>query len=404
MLFARTDNGNWISIWHLVVDGATQWIVGRNLTRKCNLEYIGRTAIRLSIPVPSEFIEMYDFYRHSHMQQSRYIDSPSESLKSHLSSSPAWLAAVNSLKASRSKLDVTNWPSIRRIVDRGHKHVCGHATYSDMRALSDCNKLWNNQTQHYLSQAVSNCQHCKSASTPPPNRRVSLLSLNLEFKDIVFLDHFYLNSVTVLHCMDVATSFSAGAVVTSTNLETSIYNIELLWIAQFWPSSSLQADEAFHDPIFKSFLEIYDIELRPFPPLQHCKNTIEPRNSMIRLIFLRLKHAEPDFSDSVHAVRAIRISNDLYGLDTLSSSEISKGLVKPLCVSQRPVLVHDEPQAAHHELIAKRKLTLIMRSNDYLSQSIKIGDLVQIFIHDGKAKRGSWISPRKVLSTDTAAG
>ena len=40
----------------------------------------------------------------------------------------------------------------------------------------------------------------------------------------------------------------------------------------------------------------------------------------------------------------------------------------------------------------------------YESSDFKIGDLVEVFIHDGKSKRGSWTSPRQVLSIDHDAG
>lgn len=402
LLFAKTDNKNTISIRHIVVDGSSQWIIGRNLTRKCNIEYIGRSSIRLPTIEPTDFIQMYDFDLHSHVNIDRFLNLNYGSRV--LSPSPAVLAADNVLQASYVNTPSMNWSQIRRIVDRVHKHVCGHATYSDIRTLLDRNKLWTGQTQKYLSELLSECHHCKAASTPPPNRRVSLSSLNYEFNEVVYLDHFFLDSVTVLHCMDASTRFSAGAVVESTSMESAIRTIELVWFSQFWPPSSFQADGAFNNDIFKSFLDIYDVDLRPVPPRRHCKNAIEPRHGTIRSIFLRLKSADSKTSDSLHAIRSIRISNDLYGSDTLSAFEMAKGYSKPLVANQRPIQVDAELQAAHDELIAKRKLTLIMRSNTFPSQSFKVGDLVQIYINDGKSKRGSWTSPRKVLEINTNAG
>ena len=111
----------------------------------------------------------------------------------------------------------------------------------------------------------------------------------------------------------------------------------------------------------------YDIEMRPVPPRRHCKNPIEPRHGTIRSIFLRLKNSDVNVSDELHAIRAIRISNDLYGSDTLSAYEMAKGFSKPLIVDQRPIPIDDSLRAAHDELIAKRKLTLIMRSNKFLT-------------------------------------
>ena len=83
---------------------------------------------------------------------------------------------------------------------------------------------------------------------------------------------------------------------------------------------------------------------------------------------------------------------------------MAKGYTKPVITGQLPIAVDDELQKAHEELIAKHKLTLILRSKVFPADSFKIGDLVQVFIKDGKAKRGSWSSPRAVLSIDSTSG
>lgn len=305
------------------------------------------------------------------------------------------------MHSNSANLSYTDWSNRQRIIDRVQNHVCGHSTYSDMRTLLERNKPWDENTQKYLFQLVSNCMHCSATSTPPPNRRVFLASLSREINEVLCIDHFFLDSLTVFHCMDVATHFSAGSIVESTSMESAIHSIELIWFSQFWTPSFFQADGTFQNDQFKPFLKRYEIELRPVPPRRHCINPIDPRHGTIRSIFLRLKSAEPQKPDRLHTIRAIRISNDLYGSDTLSAFEMKKGFSKPLISSQRPIPVDEELHTAHDELIAKRKLTLIMRTNTFLSAQLKIGDLVQVFLHDGKSKRGSWNSPRNVLSINS---
>lgn len=70
--------------------------------------------------------------------------------------------------------------------------------------------------------------------------------------------------------------------------------------------------------ILVHFLEQYGIDLYPFTPRRHQKNTIEPKHGSIYSIFLRLKAANGTVSDDLLAINAIRISNDLYGFDTFS--------------------------------------------------------------------------------------
>lgn len=46
----------------------------------------------------------------------------------------------------------------------------GHAKYYDIPTLLERNKLWNDQSQKYLIQVVTDCVHCKASSTPQLNR------------------------------------------------------------------------------------------------------------------------------------------------------------------------------------------------------------------------------------------
>lgn len=112
------------------------------------------------------------------------------------------------------------------------------------------------------------------------------------------MDHMFLDKVTVFHMTDVATRFSVGAVVENTSMENVIDHIENLWFAQFWPPNYVHADGAFQNEIMDIFLSRYDVKIRPVPPRRHSKNAMEPRHRTIRSIFLRLKHAEPDTSDT----------------------------------------------------------------------------------------------------------
>lgn len=45
-----------------------------------------------------------------------------------------------------------------------------------------------------------------------------------------------------------------------------------------------------------------------------------------------------------------------------------------------------------------------MRSSVYPSEVLETGDMVQVLIHNGKAKRTLWTSTEKVLAIDQTAG
>lgn len=94
-----------------------------------------------------------------------------------------------------------------------------------MKALLERNNIWNEKTKNYLSNVVSICTDFKASSTPPPNRRVLLVSLNRDFNDVICMDHMFLGIVTVFHMMDVGTQVSVGTVVNSTSMDNVIYRM-----------------------------------------------------------------------------------------------------------------------------------------------------------------------------------
>ena len=109
VLFATTDNGNSISIRHLVVSGSSQWIVGRNLTRRCNIEYIGRNAIRLPTIKPTDYIQMYEFYMHSHVNIDRFVDFDSD--KNH-DIIPEISVASTTFQSLAAKPNLSDWSTV----------------------------------------------------------------------------------------------------------------------------------------------------------------------------------------------------------------------------------------------------------------------------------------------------
>lgn len=98
-------------------------------------------------------------------------------------------------------------------------------------------------------------------------------------------------------------------------------------------------------------------------------------------------------------VQAIRISNDLYGNDVMSANEPAKGYTRPIH-GKHPMMLVPELREAHDKLLAKRKLTLILRSKAVKNLPIHVGDTVQVFIKHQNEKRGKWSDDKPVLSYD----
>ncbi len=113
---------------------------------------------------------------------------------------------------------------------------------------------------------------------------------------------------------------------------------------------------------------------------------------------MRLKDACENETDSfVLIYQALRISNDLYGNDVASSHELAKGYTRPVLHGKTPMRVPEEIISAHEQLLAKRKLTLIMRFKSTKDSIVRPGDMIQVDVKKDSAKRGKWLSPRPVL-------
>lgn len=163
--------------------------------------------------------------------------------------------------------------------------------------------------------------------------------------------------------MDAATRDSAGALVESTNKHVAIYNFELIWFTQFWPPSPIQVGVAFKNDVFKSFLQPYDIENRPIPPIYHSKNPVKLRYGITWSISYRLKSVEPQAPESALTNRAVCISSDLYESNNISAFEVAKGFYKPLVSFHRSNKADYALKAAQDELLARHKLPLVFGSN-----------------------------------------
>lgn len=83
---------------------------------------------------------------------------------------------------------------------------------------------------------------------------------------------------------------------------------------------------------------------------------------------------------------------------------MEKGYTKPIDQSFLPQGTPESLVSAHNELVAKRKLTLLLRSNATCNPTVRAGHLVQIYFKEKDQKRGRWLSTRTVLSHDPDSG
>lgn len=190
--------------------------------------------------------------------------------------------------------------------------------------------------------------------------------------------HFYLDSVRIFHCMDMLTRFSAAFVVKLAYLDEEVFGFEVCWIYQFWHPTSINGDSAFESGSFSVYMKNRKINFRLVPKRRHRKKPLEIKHGVIQGIFLRLKNASPDENARTISLRAVSISNDLYGSYVTSSFELSKDFTKPIdtnYVFEIPADVVDDNQ----KLQAKRKLSFILKSKPTSKINFAVGDVIEVF-------------------------
>ena len=180
--------------------------------------------------------------------------------------------------------------------------------------------------------------------------------------------------------MDLVTRYSAVYAVDTANMEDAVAAFEACWVSQFWYPEALYGDKAFKANEFQSYIEELGITLRPVTPVRHSKSAIGSKHRVIRSIYLRLKESAGTRHNAILAAyKAVSISNDLNGNDTMSAFELAKGFTKPVCSKPAGCAVPDDVIMAHEKIQARRKLAIMLKSKTVTEFPIRVGDLVEVF-------------------------
>ncbi|PXF44010.1 hypothetical protein BWQ96_06243 [Gracilariopsis chorda] len=173
-------------------------------------------------------------------------------------------------------------------MDKVHKNVCGHATYTHIKTLLQRNQVWDYSIEKYLSRTLEECISCFTTARAQPFLKVSISSLSDQFNEIVCIDHMFLDEVCLFHAMDADTRYSAGIIVPNTSMAHAISAFEAVWISPFWIPAAVLFHPAFQSDPFTSYLNSLGIHPRPILPRRHNKNVLESKHKVIRDIFERL--------------------------------------------------------------------------------------------------------------------
>ena len=284
----KSDHGSPISIRHIIVQGSSPWVIGRNITRLCDIIHINGHYIRL--PKTSgahDRLSLVDYRHHSYVPMTAVAENDS------LSDQLYMFAGFSASSLKQNPADDMPWPKLKHLLDRIHQHVCGHGSLSDIKTLLQRNNLWTNETHQYIAKLMQDCAHCVHSSEPKPPRKVSLHMMNKQFNHTVFIDHFYLDETRLFHIMDGSTRYSSVSITPSTSMSESIIAFQSAWLNCHWIPEVVQADNAFDNAEFRAFIKTIGAKLQIVPPRRHQKNILEPKHGIVRSIYNRIKSANP---------------------------------------------------------------------------------------------------------------
>lgn len=180
-----SDQNTTINIRHLVVQGSSQWVIGRNITKHCTIERIDGNYLRLPIKHNCDHhitVQLLNVEQHCYPPLSAF------GIHSYVHQSSLFYATIQS---HHSTTNMEDWDSLRKLLDKVHTHVCGHASYNDIRLLLQRNRIWNPQVESYIRKAIEQCNACRSTSLPKPTRKVSLADIDSALNERVCIDHLF---------------------------------------------------------------------------------------------------------------------------------------------------------------------------------------------------------------------
>lgn len=161
------------------------------------------------------------------------------------------LAASAAASACNGSVETTpNWQDMKHVVEKLHKHVCGLASFGDMKPLLVRNNVWSEDVPKYLSDQTTRYTACRSSKYPNPSRKVSLSALSRPFNDFLCVDHVFLDGMRVIHAMEAYSRYSAGLVCDDCSLSATVHAFEAIFFGPFWPSLAVTANNAFNHDAF----------------------------------------------------------------------------------------------------------------------------------------------------------
>lgn len=231
------------------------------------------------------------------------------------------------------------WSNVVTIIEKVHNNLSGHSAYSEINVPLQRNGIWNDGVRKYLTEMLEKCQSRKTTSLPKQTRKFSLRSVNRSFNQDVCVNHIFFDETCVFHVMDLSSHNSAEMGLPNTGMKWAVLVFGVLWVSSFWSSDTAIGDKTFKSEQFTDYLNENGSHIRDFAKTTEHE-CLRGEHRSIRDIYLRFKYHAGEFcvsSIEIMVQKALRISNDLYGNEITSASELEKGYTRPALNNYTPL-------------------------------------------------------------------
>ena len=148
---ARLNDGTMVNIRHIFIKGSSQWLIGRNVTSKCDIIHSSFNYLNLSdgSKIPLKNADM-----HCYVLSQIFLKGTNASCSNYQAT---LFCAILNIQNPANQLP---WAELKKIIEKEQKDVCVHASLSDIQILLQRNNIWSAEVEKSLTRVVSSCTDC----------------------------------------------------------------------------------------------------------------------------------------------------------------------------------------------------------------------------------------------------
>lgn len=132
----KYTNNMSVKVGHLVIKGSSQWVFGRNVTRKFDIIHIGVNIISVRT-----YNNSWDNISITYFNLLGYISMEYVNITIQSATDTSKLSAFVWELAQSSHIKNVPWPTMKRIIEKMQHEICADSSYSDIKTLLGRNNM-----------------------------------------------------------------------------------------------------------------------------------------------------------------------------------------------------------------------------------------------------------------------